>query len=60
MAFGSSTNPSGVGSFIKKSGDVPPFPRPYWILRLRLIEDASVKYFVGQLTSAIVQPRQMI
>lgn len=29
-------------------------PKPYLMLRNRLIDDASVKYFVGQLTSAIV------
>lgn len=29
-------------------------------MRRRLIEDASLKYFVGQLTSAIVQPCQMV
>ena len=31
-------------------------PKPYFTLRLKLIEDASSKYFVGQLTSPIVKP----
>jgi hypothetical protein len=32
--------------------DVPKTPKPYFTLRLKLMEEASVKYFVGQLTSA--------
>src|ERR1039458_9604328 len=35
-------------------------PKPYLRLRRKLIEDASGKYFVGQLTSAIVKPCQKI
>jgi len=31
-------------------------PKPYFKLRLKLIDDASAKYFVGQLTSPIVKP----
>ena len=29
-------------------------PKPYWMLLFKLIEDASGKYLVGQLTSATV------
>ena len=35
-------------------------PEPYLTLRRKLIEDASGKYFVGQLISAIVQPSQRV
>src|SRR5436190_14615704 len=35
-------------------------PNPYLMLRRRLIEEASAKYLVGQLTSAIVNPYQKI
>ena len=31
-------------------------PKPYLQLRRKLMEDASLKYFVGQLTSPIVNP----
>src|SRR5271169_1291809 len=31
-------------------------PKPYFTLRRKLIEDASLKYLVGQLTSPIVKP----
>src|ERR1041384_2369939 len=33
-------------------------PKPYLMLRVRLIDEASMKYFVGQVTSAIVCPNQ--
>ena len=35
-------------------------PSPYRTLRRKLIDEASSKYFVGQLTSAIVYPSQRI
>jgi ribulose-phosphate 3-epimerase len=38
----------------RKAKDVWRQPKPYLILRLRLMDDASAKYFVGQLTSATV------
>src|SRR4051812_11454839 len=31
-------------------------PKPYFTLRRKLIDDASLKYLVGQLTSPIVNP----
>src|SRR6266850_8306318 len=31
-------------------------PKPYFTLRRKLMEEASLKYFVGQLTSPIVKP----
>jgi hypothetical protein len=33
---------------------VPRQPNPYFTLRRKLIDEASLKYFVGQLISAIV------
>src|SRR6266481_8096188 len=50
-------NPILASRYLKP---VPRQPNPYLILRLRLIEDASGKYFVGQLTSPIVNPCQRI
>jgi hypothetical protein len=35
-------------------------PNPYFMLLKRLIDEASAKYFVGQLTSAMVYPNHMI
>jgi hypothetical protein len=35
-------------------------PKPYVTLRRKLIEEASAKYFVGQLTSPMVNPCQTI
>jgi hypothetical protein len=34
-------------------------PTPYWILLLRLIDDESVSYRVGQDTSPILAPTEM-
>src|SRR6185312_1100921 len=39
---------------------VPRQPNPYLMLRRKLIEEASGKYLVGQLTSAMVNPCQRI
>jgi len=36
----------------QKVRPVPRQPKPYFMLRLKLIEEASAKYLVGQLTSA--------
>jgi hypothetical protein len=35
-------------------------PKPYFTLRRKLMLEASLKYFVGQLTSPIVNPCQKI
>ena len=35
-------------------------PKPYFMLRKRFMDEASEKYFVGQLISATVYPNQMI
>jgi len=35
-------------------------PKPYLILLYKLMDEASAKYFVGQLTSAIVYPNHII
>ena len=44
----------------RKASAVPRHPKPYFKLRRKLMEDASGKYFVGQLTSPIVNPCQRI
>src|SRR4051812_35763216 len=44
----------------RKMREVGRQPKPYLMLRCRLIEEASAKYLVGQLTSAIVKPCQKI
>ena len=36
---------------------VPSTPNPYRTLLLKLMEDASLKYLVGQLSSPILKPK---
>jgi len=44
----------------RKSIAVYRHPRPYLMLRNKFIDEASEKYFVGQLISATVCPNQII
>src|ERR1051325_3134867 len=62
-AFGSRENRFEERSFSRarrKQAPVMRQPKPYLILRRRLIEEASAKYFVGQVTSAMACPCQMM
>src|SRR5882757_5494189 len=56
-------NSSDLNSPILASRNFRPTPRqpkPYFTLRWKLMEEASLKYFVGQLTSPMVKPCQKI
>src|ERR1039457_2060766 len=57
---GNNLQPSSPILAKRKRNPVHKQPKPYRMLRRRLMEDASAKYFVGQLTSAMVNPCQRI
>src|SRR5437870_4002779 len=53
LAAGKSLEEASPHLARRKRSPVPRQPKPYLMLRRRLMEEASGKYFVGQLTSAM-------